>query len=298
MKRWHIVLIIAIVAAAVALAVWIAIASSGDAKPSPPSRKGSISGSGIIEAGPDESHIGSNLSGVVTDVYVKVGDKVEVGAPLFKLDDRDAKAQVQLARTDLEVAKKRVNEAKQELADRRDQYERVEKIVDKRAVSIDEVNKRRFAKQLAEAKLDTAMAEEMRARARLKVAETNLDLLTTRSPLDGQILQVTVDVGEYASAGDNGEPLIIAGGEDYEVKVDVHEDDAWRFNPKGKATATLKGNSSIRFPLEFVYVEPFVVPKQAIRVLQVQYRFEPGDLPVYIGQQVDVIIEVPEDDGS
>jgi HlyD family secretion protein len=52
-----------------------------------------------------------------------------------------------------------------------------------------------------------------------------------------------------------------------------------------------------------VRFEPFVVPKKSLtgdttervdtRVLQVLYRFNRGDLPVYVGQQVDVFIEAP-----
>ncbi|MGE3953969.1 MAG: efflux RND transporter periplasmic adaptor subunit [Parachlamydiales bacterium] len=296
MKRWQGVLVIGVVVLGIAVAaVIVTVAPREKREEVHSSSHGAITATGIVEAGPNQSNVGSNVSGVVTDVYVKVGDKVARGQPLFKLDDRDAKAQLQLARTDLEVAKKRVAEAKEEVADRTDQYERVERITDKRAVSLDEVNKRRFAKQLAEARLDTAMAEEMRARARLKVAETNLDLLTMRAPLEGQVLVVNVDAGEFAAAGEGGEPLVVVGGDQYQVKVAVNENDVWRFNPKAKASAALKGNPSIRFPLQFLYVQPYVVPneegRKGERVLQVVYGFDPSGLPVYIGQRVDVKIE-------
>ena len=69
-----------------------------------------------------------------------------------------------------------------------------------------------------------------------------------------------------------------------------------------EAVATLKGRPQVRFPLKFVYVEPYVIPKQSLtgnnservdtRVLQVIYEL-PEDRPVdvYIGQQMDVYLK-------
>jgi hypothetical protein len=57
-----------------------------------------------------------------------------------------------------------------------------------------------------------------------------------------------------------------------------------------------------RYPLSFVRVEPFVVPKKSLtgdttervdtRVLQVIYACDPTDRPpLFVGQQVEVYIE-------
>src|SRR5437764_440876 len=47
-----------------------------------------VAGAGIIEAQTENIAVGSNLPGIVTEVYVKVGQEVQVGQPLFRLDDR------------------------------------------------------------------------------------------------------------------------------------------------------------------------------------------------------------------
>ena len=68
-----------------------------------------------------------------------------------------------------------------------------------------------------------------------------------------------------------------------------------------EAVATLKGRPNVRFPLKFVYVEPYVIPKQSLtgnnservdqRVLQVIYELpEERPIDVYIGQQMDVYV--------
>ena len=98
--------------------------------------------------------------------------------------------------------------------------------------------------------------------------------------------------------------------------VDIDENDLPHFSKDAMAVATLKGRPQVRFPLKFVYVEPYVIPKQSLtgynservdtRVLQVIYELaEDRRIDVYIGQQMDVYLQaatlskaVPSDFGS
>jgi hypothetical protein len=118
-------------------------------------------------------------------------------------------------------------------------------------------------------------------------------------------MQLKVHLGEFAQTGVLAQPLILLGSVDsLNVRVDVDENDAWRVKPGSPATAFLRGNREIKTPLKFVRFEPYVIPKTSLtgnttervdtRVLQVIYTFAPGDLPIYVGQQMDVFIEGPE----
>src|SRR6266850_5301929 len=49
---------------------------------------------GIVEASTENIAIGTPVSGIVTAIYVKWGDRVKTGAPLFKVDTRDLEAQI------------------------------------------------------------------------------------------------------------------------------------------------------------------------------------------------------------
>src|SRR5229473_2991662 len=53
-----------------------------------------IFGPGIVEASTENIAIGTPVSGIVTAVYVKWGDRVKSGAPLFKVDTRDLQAKL------------------------------------------------------------------------------------------------------------------------------------------------------------------------------------------------------------
>jgi hypothetical protein len=128
---------------------------------------------------------------------------------------------------------------------------------------------------------------------------------TVRAPSDGAILQLNVRLGQFAALVWN-EPMIVLGDvERLHVRVDVDENDLPYFTPGADAVATLKNRAQIRFPLVFVAVDPFVIPKQNLtgsntervdtRVLQVIYRL-PDDRPIdtYVGQQMDVYIKAAE----
>jgi hypothetical protein len=88
------------------------------------------------------------------------------------------------------------------------------------------------------------------------------------------------------------------------VRVDVDENDAWRVKPGSAASGVLRGNTSITFPLSFKRFEPYVIPKRSLtgesservdtRVLQVIYSFDRKELPLYVGQLVDVFIDSAE----
>ena len=64
----------------------------------------------------------------------------------------------------------------------------------------------------------------------------------------------------------------------------------------------MRGSPETAYPLEFVRVEPYVIPKKSLtgdntervdtRVLQVIYALDAADKPIYVGQQLDVFIDV------
>jgi multidrug resistance efflux pump len=80
--------------------------------------------------------------------------------------------------------------------------------------------------------------------------------------MEGEVLQVTVHAGEYAPAGEVSTPLVRLGsGGTYHIRVDIDENDAWRFRPGTRATAFLRGNREIKAEVKFERVEPYVTPK-------------------------------------
>lgn len=263
-----------------------------------------IAGAGIIEARTRNIAIGSALPGLVKALNVKVGDRVKAGVVLFTIDDREAQASLGVRRADLERAKALVLEVSAGLTDAQTLQRLAESVTDRRAISTEELERRRNAVLIARARLDSAKAQVLQAESQLTASQITLDRLIVRAPMDGEILQVNIRPGEFAMAGPVSTPLLVMGNLDQlHVRVDIDENDAWRFRPEGKAVAYLRGNRDFSTPLTLAYVEPYVVPKRSLtgdstervdmRVLQALYQFDRRRLPAYVGQQVDVFIEAP-----
>lgn len=261
-----------------------------------------VSGLGITEASSRNIAVGSHLSGVVDEVMVREGDVAEMGAPLFRLDDRQAKASVEVLAKEVQAAAASIEVAKSALADANDQLARIEKLKAGKTISVDRLQRQRFAVKGARAALNQSIAVHESVVAQHAQAKITLDQHTVVAPIRGRILKSNVNVGEFIMAGQtNVAPILIGADRPMHLRVSIDENDVWRFTGKADARASLRSNKDISFPLEFVRVEPYVQPKRNLngdmservdtRVLEVIYAFDPDDKPVYIGQQMDVFIE-------
>ncbi len=310
----------------------------------PPSAKfeSSVGAVGLVEANTENIDVSCAVSGMVTQLYVKAGDPVQQGQKLFSLDDRDLQADLAVKRTALDNARAqlaklkaeprpeelppleaKVTEAQALAADAEVQVQLIESVTDSRAVRKEDVLRRRQNYEAAKARLaqaekdlaltkagawgpdlEIARTQVVQAEATVHQNEVNIERLTTRAPIEGNILQNKVRLGQYAQCGPLNEPLMILGSvTPFHVRVDVDEHDAWRVRGGAAAVGSPRGNGSLKIPLEFVRFEPYVIPKKSLtgdstervdtRVLEVIYRVKDQNAPLYVGQQMDVYIETP-----
>ena len=262
---------------------------SRDIPPFKPPYESYVVGAGIVEASTGNIAIGAPVSGIVTDIYVKIGDHVNVGEPLFKIDDRDLQAKLLTARA-------RVKEADASLQKPRQRLELNKKV---RKADPEAISEQDFLDLTAE----TAQAEAALELARAQLAQTKreIEIHTVRALVAGEILQMKIHPGEFVEGSGSASPLLILGGNKrMNLRVDVDEHDAWSIQPGAEAMAYVQGHPELNILLQFEYTEPYMVPKKSLtgqstertdtRVLQVIYSFEPNGVPVYIGQQLDVFI--------
>ncbi len=270
--------------------------------PSRPEKVKSIAGAGLIEARQENIPIGANIPGVVTKMYVKIGDPVKVGTPLFRTDDRNLKAELKVreanllyARAQLErlkaspqtqdipTAQAAVDEARARLFDSEIIYKRTSQLFNQQVSPSSEFDRDRYAFQAAKAALARSEAELARIRTTwqkdIEVAQTqveqaqsqvamvnsDLDRCTVQSFVDGEVLQVNVRLGQFAAAVWK-EPLLVLGDvKTLNVRVDIDEQDVPFFDKDAEAVATLKGRPGYKFALkEIVKIEPYVIPKKSL----------------------------------
>jgi len=247
-----------------------------------------IAGGGLIESSTENIAIGTPVSGIVSNIYVKIGDKVKQDEPLFKIDTLDLEAELLPAIATIDEKKALLGNAKID-------YKLTEN--SREAISKEILSEKKFDVDIAKANFEKATAE---------VERLNIEISrrTITSPIDGKILQIKTHLGEFANSYIvTKPPLMILGGTDsLHVRADIDEYDAWRFDKEQPAFAFVRGRSNIKIPLKFVRVEPYVIPKKSLtgnstertdtRVLQVIYSLKPKS-NLYIGQQLDIYIKAP-----
>lgn len=136
--------------------------------------------------------IGSEISGIVEQLYVAPGDHIEKGKPLFSLVDRIAKVnvdvakaklfaeearlaelygQVPTARARVDAAMAQVDQANATLANAKLSYERSEKLFKTNALALEEFEEKRLNQLLAEGKLVESKAQHREATAALELLD-------------------------------------------------------------------------------------------------------------------------------
>jgi HlyD family secretion protein len=279
----------------------------GDPPIMPPQKpfEHAVAATGILEALSENVAIGVPLPGLVTEVFVKVGAAVKKDQPLLKLDDRDLMAEQLSTQAQQEIARAQIAVSEAQLSKLESQLERLTSVTDTRAVSREDLENRQQDVAVSQAQLTAAKAQLVSAETSLKRIALLIERLTVRAPRDGSIIQLNVRAGEYAATSPKNPAMILGETDKLQLRADIDEQNATRIRAGQKAYGYLKGDPTITFPLEFIRIEPYVIPKVSLtgsstervdtRVLQVIYSLaRPADLPLYVGQQVDVFIEAPE----
>lgn len=278
---------------------------------------------GLVVALPHD--IGSSVA--QGDLLLQIDDRdsqarlAVARAELTSAEQEVARLAAQPRAEDLPPLQAVVAQRRAQLADSENLLKLASGIADPRAISREEVSRREAAVAVARAARSAAEADLARAnagawapdlaiakaradaaRATVAGAEAELAQLRVTAPFAGKVLQVNVRVGEYASAGASADPAIVIGDvTTLHVRAEIDEMDVWRLRPDAQARAFVRGNPDLSAPLKFVAIEPLMIPKRSLsgssreqvdtRVLQVLYALDPKDLPVQVGQLVDVFVE-------
>ncbi len=304
---------------------------------------------GLVEPSSQPVKIGTEISGVVTKVFVSAGAVVKRGDALFALDSRISEANLLQRERDLAAAvaqldyaraklagfeasvdawKNAVNAAEADLDDAQDLLRIADRLKPSGAIADRDATRRRNGVRTAEARVaearsrlrqseaECALYDEARgggairieaaavdqAEAAVAMARTDLAIRMVRAPIDAAVLQVNLRPGEFAQAGVLFTPLMVLGRIDpLYVRVEFDEADIPRFATRMTAIASVRGDGARKYWLQFVRIEPLVIPKRSLtgdvtervdtRVMQVLYEVRDGGNELLPGQQLDVFIE-------
>jgi len=175
----------------------------------------------------NEVEVGSELSGIITNVYVDNNDRVTRGQLLARLDTSRLQDAANQSRAALQSAQAGVLQAQATASQTRANLARLEEVYrlsNGRVPSRTELDTGRADNARAIAGVRTAQAQVAQAQAQLSSDLTQLSKASIVSPVTGVVLSRTVEPGQTVAASFNA-PVLFTIAEDLsqmrlEVKVD------------------------------------------------------------------------------
>ncbi|MGA0255231.1 MAG: efflux RND transporter periplasmic adaptor subunit [Rhodothermales bacterium] len=157
--------------------------------------------------------VGTQVSGIVNDIYVDFNDEVRRGQIIARIDTTLLVSSVQDARATLSR-----NQAQLDFS--RTEFNRVKNLYEKNFATEVEFNQAKY-------NLDLAQATIVSSEINLERALRNLDYATITAPINGVVVERNVDEGQTVAASLNAPQLFLIANDlaDMEILVSVDESD-------------------------------------------------------------------------
>ncbi len=174
-----------------------------------------------------ESRVGSRVDGHLLEVLVDVGDTVEAGEPVARIDPDPQEIQRETAETRIRSA-----EAQRDYAE--STYERVRGLYQQDLAGRDDYEQAQAALESAEASLE-------RARRVTELTELELSYTEVEAPYSGRVARTIMSSGENVAAG---LPVVTIISEDaWEVHLTVPDRFAGNVNPGDPVDVEIDGET-------------------------------------------------------
>jgi HlyD family secretion protein len=156
--------------------------------------------------------VGTQVSGILKDVYVDFSDNVKKGQVLAKLDEVSLKAQVDQSQSQVDQAQAQLNFQKAT-------YDRMKVLYDKNLIAQADYDQAVYNYENAKAALSNAQSN-------LSRAKVNLDYATITSPIDGVVLNRAVEAGQTVASSFNTPTLFTIVNDLTQMEVHTSVDEA------------------------------------------------------------------------
>jgi HlyD family secretion protein len=171
--------------------------------------------------------VGTQVSGIISEIFADFNDRVEKGQVIARLDTtllesaiRDAEANLQKNRAQLRLAEA--------------EHERIERLRGKGIASEQEYNQVRYDR-------DAARAATLSAEVNLERARQNLAYATIYAPVSGTVIEKNVEVGQTVAASLSAPELFLIAGDlsRMQIMASVDESDI----------GTIREGQTVRFTI-------------------------------------------------
>lgn len=246
----------------------------------------SVGSSGVVEP-LATVEVKSKASGEVLELLVEVGDYIEAGALLVRIDPRTVTNRLAQADAELKAAQSRRTISVS-------QMKRAESLLKKGTFT--EADYEAAALELANAQAQVVSAEVAVENARIAVDDTDI-----RAPVSGSVIEKPVEKGQVISSptqdfGGGTLLLKMADLSAVRIRALVDETDIGKVRPGMPATVTVSAYPNQPFGGEVIKIEPQAVVEQNVTMFAVLISLQNLDGLLMPGMNTEVEVSVARRD--
>jgi RND family efflux transporter MFP subunit len=209
-----------------------------------------------------QATVSAKITGKVTEVLIEEGMRVREGAVLARLDDTEARAQLDLTRAQLTAARSQLAEVRAQLEQAERDHLRQQGLYDRGLVSPQSLDAALAQRDMLRARLAATQEQIKVAQESVSVAQVQLDNTIIRAPFGGVVVAKSAQPGEMIS------PISAGGGftrtgigtivdmDSLEIQVDVNESFINRVAAGQPVEATLNAYPDWKIPGEVIAIIP------------------------------------------
>ncbi|MCE7031100.1 efflux RND transporter periplasmic adaptor subunit [Lysobacter sp. GX 14042] len=170
--------------------------------------------------------VGSQISGLVTEVLADFNDQVSRGQVIARIDPSTYQAQIEQGTASANAARASLATAEAALRNAEADYRRKSELGRSQLVSASDVDVARTALDQARAQVNAARAQITQQQASTQTSRLNLERTEIRSPVDGVVLTRTVEPGQTVAASLQA-PVLFQIAEDLsQMEIELAIDEA------------------------------------------------------------------------
>ena len=166
------------------------------------------------------------MSGSVSWLGADFNSIVRKGQVIAKLDPSLLRAQVDQTRASLAKTQADVQQSSVSLSDAQTKYMRAKELAAKQLIAASDLDAATTAVASANAQLTSSQAMEVQAKASLSQAQVTLDHTVITAPIDGIVIQRSVDVGQTVAASLSSPTIFVIAADLSKMQVVANIDEA------------------------------------------------------------------------
>ncbi|HEC1797320.1 TPA: efflux RND transporter periplasmic adaptor subunit [Campylobacter lari] len=201
--------------------------------------------------------VGAQVSGQITKLYVKLGDRINEGDLIAQIDKDKQQNDLDITKARLESAKANLESKKIALDIATKQYQREQKLYAKKATSLENLENLKNTFYALRANVADLKAQTTQLEISLKNAQKDLAYTTITAPSKGEIINVAVEEGQTVNANQNTPSIVrLADLSEMEIRMQIAEADINKISVGKKVKFSILNEPDKKYEATISSIDP------------------------------------------